>query len=68
MSPAGHRAFDVAHYLGVPSLISRKLTGRWVLWHNPLTFALVSRWLRPYYLAADPEVGAYIFFECRKSR
>ncbi|NOZ06399.1 MAG: class I SAM-dependent methyltransferase, partial [Chloroflexi bacterium] len=47
MTPAGHRAFDLAHYLGVPNLISRKLTGRWVLWHNPVTLRFVERWLRP---------------------
>ena len=66
MSASGHRAFDVAHYLGVPSLISRKLVGRWVLWHNPISFAVVERWLRSYYEEAFPEEGAYIFFDCRK--
>lgn len=66
MTPAGHRAFDLAHYLGVPNLISRKLTGRWVLWHNPVTLPLVERWLRPHYEAGPPDVGPYIFFEARR--
>ncbi len=66
MTPAGHRAFDLAHYLGVPNLISHKLTGRWVLWRNPVTFRLIERWLRPYYEAGPPNEGPYIFFEVQR--
>jgi len=66
MSAAGHRAFDLAHYLSVPALITRKLTGRWVLWYDPVTSALLQRWLRPYYAETFPEKGAYIFFDCRQ--
>ncbi|HBY95607.1 MAG: class I SAM-dependent methyltransferase [Ardenticatenaceae bacterium] len=66
MSAAGHRAFDLAHYLGVPRLISRKLTGRWVAFQNPLTNALFVAWLRPYYEEGPPRVGAYIFFHARR--
>lgn len=66
MSAAGHRAFDVAHYLGVPRLVSRKLTGKWVAFPNPLSNALFTAWLRPYYEEGPPPVGAYIFFHVRK--
>jgi SAM-dependent methyltransferase len=66
MTPAGHRAFDLAHYLGVPNLISRKLTGRWVLWPNPVTLRLIERWLRPHYEAGPPDEGPYIFFDARR--
>ncbi len=66
MTPAGHRAFDLAHYLGLPNLISRKLTGKWVLWHNPITLQLMEQWLRPYYEASPPDEGPYIFFEARR--
>lgn len=65
MSAAGHRAFDLAHYLGVPTLVTHKLTGRWTLW-SPISGPLMERWLRPYYEEASPERGAYIFFDCRK--
>jgi ubiquinone/menaquinone biosynthesis C-methylase UbiE len=65
MSAAAHRAFDLLHYLGLPNLISRKLTGRWVLW-PPLSIGLLERWLRPYYEAVPPEQGAFIFFDIRK--
>jgi len=66
MTPAGHRAFDLAHYLGVPNLISRKLTGKWVLWPNPLTLYWLERWLRPYYEAPPPDEGPYLFFDTQR--
>lgn len=66
MSPAGHRAFDLAHYLGLPRLLSRKLTGKWVAFSNPLSNALFERWLRPYYEEKPVGEGPYIFFITRR--
>jgi hypothetical protein len=66
VSPAGHRAFDLAHYLGVPRLISRKLTGKWLAFPNPLANAFFAAWLRPYYEEGPPALGPYIFFHARK--
>ena len=62
-SARAHRAFDACHYLGVPNLVSRKLTGRWVL--HPAQARLFERWLRRY--DAEPveqPVGAYQFVRC----
>lgn len=59
-SPRAHRAFDLCHYLSVPNLVTRKLTGRWVL--HPLLTRPFDRWLRRYY--DEPlvqTVGAYQF-------
>lgn len=62
-SPEAHRAFDLCHYLGVGHLISRKLTGRWVL--HPLMAAPFERWLRRYYEEPLPQpVGAYQYIRC----
>ncbi len=63
-SAAAHRRFDLSHYLGVPSLVSKRLLGRWMLfdWQRKL----FERWLRPYYEEPPPEVGAYQFVRCRK--
>ncbi|MGW8161294.1 MAG: class I SAM-dependent methyltransferase [Desulfobulbales bacterium] len=66
LSPSAHRAFDAAHYLSVPRLISRKLTGKWVLFPNPVANRLFARWLRPYYEEDSPGEGPYIFFITRK--
>ena len=63
-SAAAHRRFDLSHYLGVPSLITKRLLGRWMLfdWQRKA----FDRWLRPYYEEPLPAVGAYQFVLCRK--
>jgi hypothetical protein len=66
MNAAGHRAFDVAHYVSVPNLLAYKLTGSWVPWQVPSVEKWIDRWLRPYYESEAPDDGAYIFFACRK--
>jgi SAM-dependent methyltransferase len=63
-SAAAHRRFDLSHYLGVPSLLSKRLVGRWVLLDGQAN--LFERWLRPFYEEPLPERGAYQFFKCRK--
>jgi SAM-dependent methyltransferase len=67
LTPAAHRAFDVAHYLGIPGLISRKLTGKWVAFPNPVSDYLFERWLRPHYERLANQEGPYIFFQARKA-
>lgn len=66
LTPAAHRAFDLAHYLGVPRLIARKFTGKWVAFPNPLSARLAERWLRPHYERLPTHEGPYIFFHARK--
>lgn len=67
LTPAAHRVFDVAHYLSVPRLVSRKLTGRWVTLPNALANPLWERWLRPHYDTPPTGPGPYIFFHARKT-
>lgn len=57
-----HQLFDVLHYLSVPRLISRKLTGRWTAFPNPLSQALFEALMRPFYDQPPPARGAYHFF------
>jgi SAM-dependent methyltransferase len=66
MNAAGHRAFDLAHYLSVPNLVAYKVTGRWVPWRAEVLEQWIDRWLRPFYIEGTPNDGAYIFFACRK--
>jgi len=62
-SARAHRVFDASHYLGVPNLISRKLTGRWVV--HPMQMKPFERWMRPYYDEPLPQpIGAYQFVRC----
>jgi SAM-dependent methyltransferase len=67
ISERAHQIFDVLHYVSVPRLISRKLTGRWTAFPNPISQSLFNTLLRPYYNQAAPEKGAYIFFHARKT-
>jgi SAM-dependent methyltransferase len=67
-SERAHHALDLGHYIGVPNLIAKRLTGRWVLFpsrRNPILVA-TERWLRPLYEEPLPEVGAYLFLVAEK--
>lgn len=52
-SPQALQVSEWGHYLGLPSLVSRKLTGRWILvpahWNLDPTYHLIKR-----YYEADP--------------
>jgi len=65
LSFAALKWFDASHYYGAPSLLTRRLTGRWLL-APPLTPNLL--WepaLRQIYTAAPEADGPYYFFVCR---
>ncbi len=60
------RAFDRAHYLSLPRLLSRKLTGSWVvaprLSLNPLYARFWRRWADP----SPVDDGGCVFLDARK--
>ena len=67
-SPRALRTLELGHYFGLPNLISKKITGRWVLFpspRNPFLRALEAS-LRPLYNESLPEIGAYIFCVAQK--
>jgi SAM-dependent methyltransferase len=59
-------ALEWGHYLGLPSLVSKKLFGRWILWPSHANLWLTDRLLRRYYNEPLPEAGAYLFFVAHK--
>jgi len=61
-----HRAFDLAHYLSLPRLVSYRLTGRWMPLPNPPANALFGFWLRRHVTASPQATGPYLFFIARK--
>ena len=66
-SPAALKMLEWGHYWGVPSLVGKKLTGRWILSPTKWNLAVTQRLTRPYYdepLAAQD--GAYTFFIARR--
>jgi len=60
-------ALDLGHYLGAPSLVAKKLFGRWILAPHRWNLALTERWLRPLYEEPLPDTGAYLFFVAHRS-
>ena len=64
MSLRATRAFHRAHYVSLPHLVARSLTGRWVPW--PALFDN-SFWIRRYLTYVDepePPIGSCIAFVC----
>ncbi len=67
-SPEAFRVFELGHYLGVPCIPVRLLTGRWILARTRWNLALTHRVLLPVFRSQRPqEAGAYTFFVLRKS-
>jgi SAM-dependent methyltransferase len=66
-SERANHALDLGHYLGFPSLVAKKLTGRWILAPTRWNLALTERWLRPLYEESAPETGAYLFCVAAKA-
>lgn len=61
-----HHAFDMSHYLGAPTILFRKLTGRWI--PHPALYRPIAGWLRRHSENGGEaiEAGAYLFFVCEK--
>ncbi len=67
LSPEALRTLEWGHYLGLPSWVSRVLTGRWILASNEWNLSLTRRYVQRYY--DEPiasENGAYTFYLARK--
>ncbi|MGQ9927060.1 MAG: class I SAM-dependent methyltransferase [Chloroflexaceae bacterium] len=68
LSAVALKLFDLSHYYGAPTLITRRLTGRWLL-APPLTPNLLwEPLLRRIYDAPPGDDGPYYFFVLRKRR
>lgn len=62
-SPKALSVLEWGHYLGLPSLVSRRLFGRWILARQSWNLALTRAILEPYYReSAEQPQGAYSFY------
>jgi SAM-dependent methyltransferase len=59
-------ALEWGHPLGLPTVIVKKLTGRWLLVPRPWNLAPTAAILWPLYEESLPDEGAYLFFVVRK--
>ena len=60
------RALEWGHYLGFPALISKSLTGRWILAPTNANLWLTERLLRRFFEEPLPARGAYLFIVARR--
>ncbi len=66
LSPRAARAFHRSHYVSLPHLLARKLTGRWVPFPALTDNAFWVRRLKAYTEEAEPEAGSCIAFVCAR--
>ena len=65
-SPSALRVLEWGHYFGVPSVVARVLTGRWIVSRARWNLWLTERFVRKYASPAPLENGAYTFYIARK--
>ena len=70
LSPDAMGFFDLSHYYGAPTLVSKRLTGRWILWPEKGRYLPWERWLEGRVVDFAREIavpdGAYYFFTAIK--
>ena len=64
--PQALSVLEWGHYFGAPTLLPRKLTGRWILWPSQWNLMLTDRIVRRYYEEPLAEDGTYSFYMARK--
>ncbi len=67
-SPSALRVLEWGHYFGLPSLLIRRATGRWVLVPARWSLRLTETLLRRYDDASARSDGTFTFFLSRKRR
>jgi SAM-dependent methyltransferase len=65
-SRAASHLFDLAHYYSSPTLLYKKLLGRWIVAPHRANFVLIEPLWRRFYDEPPPDKGAYLFFLCEK--
>jgi SAM-dependent methyltransferase len=70
LSPGAMGLFDLSHYYGAPTLVSKRLTGRWILWPEKGRYLPWERWLEGRVVDFAQQIavpdGAYYFFTATK--
>lgn len=65
-TPAALHALEWGHYFGLPSWITRALTGRWVLAPGRWNLAITERTIRKYAEGGKDEAGTYTWYVARR--
>ncbi len=65
-SPAAMRVLEWGHYFGLPSLVVRKLTGKWIIVPTKWNLHLTEKFVRRYADSKPVEDGTFTFYVARK--
>ena len=65
-SPASLRVLEWGHYFGVPSLLARSLTGKWIIARTHWNLWLTRKYLDRFASTQPAENGTYTFYIARK--
>ncbi len=65
-SPASMRVLEWGHYFGLPSLVSKALTGKWLLSPTKWNLRLTENYVRRYASPEPVEDGTFTFYIARK--
>jgi len=66
LSPRALAAVELGHYFGLPSLVAKKLTGRWVLCPSRPNLWLTDRLFRPFYEESPSPRNGCLFIAAEK--
>jgi SAM-dependent methyltransferase len=66
-SPSAMRVLEWGHYFGVPSLVARKLTGRWIITPTRWNLWLTEKYTRRYASTEPVEDGTFTFYVARRA-
>jgi SAM-dependent methyltransferase len=65
-SRGASHVFDLAHYYSAPTLLYKKLLGRWIVAPWRANFVLIEPILRRWYDEPRASEGAYLYFMCER--
>jgi SAM-dependent methyltransferase len=65
--PQAMRVLEWGHFFGLPSLVAKKLTGRWILAPARWNLGLTERFVRKYATCEPVDDGTFTFYIARKA-
>ena len=67
-SPSAMRVLEWGHYFGLPSLVAKKLTGKWIVAPTKWNLWLTEHLVRQYASVKPVEDGTFTFYIARKGK
>jgi SAM-dependent methyltransferase len=65
-SPSAMRVLEWGHYFGLPSLVAKKITGKWILTSVKWNLWLTEKYVRRYAVIGPVDDGTFSFYVARK--